>query len=364
VALTACACGGPQATGAAGGEVAFPPAAVTLAAARTTDIEDATEYVATLKSLKSTVVQPQIDGQITQIFIKSGDRVGQGARLLQIDPSRQQAVVSSQEAERAARQASVSFARQQHQRASELYAAGAISKQELEQADTGLRTTEANLEALQAQVQQAQVQLRYYTVSAPTAGIIGDIPVRVGNQVTTQTLLTTLDQNETLELHVSVPMERAGDLERGMPAGVLTSDGQRTLATTTIEFISPHVDEETQSVLVKGLVRNDGSLRASQFVRARIVWKTAPGLVVPVTAVLRINGQYFAFVAEDAGGKMVARQRAIKVGAIVGDSYIVLDGIKPNEQVVVSGAQKLTDNAPVQAAAPAPAAPTASDPKP
>ena len=81
----------------------FPPAAVKLAPAHSSAIEDATEYVATLKSLHSTTVQPQIDGQITQILVTSGDHVPQGAPLMQIDPRRQQAAVTSQEAERAAR---------------------------------------------------------------------------------------------------------------------------------------------------------------------------------------------------------------------------------------------------------------------
>jgi RND family efflux transporter MFP subunit len=326
----------------------FPPAAVQLEAVKATEVEDATEYVGSLKSLHSTTVQPQIDGQITDIHVKSGDRVNAGAALIQIDPRRQQAAVSSQEAERAAREANVNFARQQHQRASELFAAGAISKQELEQAETALRTAEANLKALQAQVQQQQVQLRYYTVTAPTSGVIGDVPVRVGHQVMTSTVLTTIDQNDTLELYVSVPIERAADLKKGLPIQVLSSDGEQRLATTVVNFISPHVDDQTQSVLVKGAVRNpDLALRASQFVRARIVWKRTPGIVIPVTAVLRINGQYFAFVAEDANAKLVARQRAIKLGPIIGDTYAVLDGLKPNERVVVSGVQKLTDGAPI-----------------
>ena len=326
----------------------FPPTPVKLATASASDIEDATEFVATLKSLHSTTIQPQIDGQITQIFVKSGDRVRQGQPLIQIDPRRQQAAVSSQEAERAATEASVNYARQQQQRASALYAAGAISKQEQEQADTALKTAEANLKALQAQVQQQQVQLRYYTIAAPTPGVVGDVPVRQGNQVTTSTVLTTIDQNETLEVYVSVPMERAGDLKKGLPIQILSSDGQQRLATTAVNFISPHVDDQTQSVLVKGAVRNpDLTLRASQFVRARIIWKTTAGLVIPVTAVLRINGQYFAFVAEDANGQLVARQRAVKLGAIAGDNYAVLDGIKPSERVVVSGVQKLADGVPI-----------------
>ena len=276
---------------------------------------------------------------------------------MQIDPRRQQAAVSSQEAERAAREAAVNFARQQAQRSNELFTAGAISRQELEQSETALRTAEANLRALSAQVQQQEVQLRYFSVTAPTAGIVGDVPVRVGNQVSPQTMLTTIDQNETLELNVNVPVERVGALRNGLPLQVLGNEGNEIVASTTVDFISPRVDDQTQSVLVKAQVRNpDGRLRSSQYVRARIIWKTSEGLVVPVTAVLRISGQFFAFVAEDAGGKLVAKQRAIKVGPISGNNYPVLAGIKPGERVVSSGAQKLADGAPIQAA-PDPASP-------
>ena len=339
------------------GAQAFPPAAVKLEPAHPAPIEDTSEYIAMLKSLHSTAIQPQIDGQITEIFVKPGDRVRQGDRLVQVDPRRQQAAVSSQEAERAAREADVAFARQQHQRASELLAAGAISKQELEQAETALKTAEANLQSLQAQVRQQEVQLRYFTITAPTTGVIGDVPVRIGNQVTPQTLLTTIDQNDSLEINVQVPIERARELKNGIPIRILTNDGSATLGTTTVNFISPRVDDQTQSVLVKGLVRNPtGALRASQSVRAQVVWKTAEGLVVPVTAAIRINGQYFAFVAEETTGPdgksaLVSRQRAIKVGPIAGDNYSVLDGLKPGDRVVVSGAQKLADGAPI---APAP----------
>jgi RND family efflux transporter MFP subunit len=349
-ALAGSACN--RAPSQAAGPQGMPPTAVKLAVAENRPIQDATEFVATLKSLHSTTIQPQIDGQITNIFVKSGDRVAQGAPLMQIDPRRQQAAVSSQEAERAAKEAAVNYARQQAQRASELLKAGAISKQEQEQSETALRTAEADLKALQAQVQQQEVQLRYFTVAAPSAGIVGDVPVRVGMQVGTQTTLTTIDQNQTLELNVGVPLERARDLKIGLPVEVLSSDSQQKLATSSISFVSPRVDDQTQTILVKGSVPNStGALRSSQFVRARIIWKTADGLVVPVTAVMRVNGQYFAFVADGADGKLVAKQRAIKVGPIVGDDYAILGGIKPGERIVVSGVQKLADGAPIAPAA-------------
>jgi len=335
------------------GPPSFPPAAVKLETAKPAPIEESSEYIAVLKSLNSTAVQPQIDGQVITILAKSGDRVRQGQQLVQIDPSRQQAAVSSQEAERAAREADVAFARQQYQRSTQLLEAGAISKQELEQAETSLRTAEARLQSLQAQVKQQEVQLQYFTVTAPTAGVVGDVPVRVGNQVTPQTILTTIDQNETLELNVQVPVERAGALKNGLPVRVLTGDGSTLLATTTVNFVSPRVDDQTQSILVKAFVRNqDGVMRVAQSVRAQIVWKTGEGIVIPVTAALRINGQYFAFVAEDAKGPdgkaaLVAKQRAIKVGPITGENYAVLQGLNGGDRVVVSGAQKLADNAPI-----------------
>ena len=337
----------------AAGPPSFPPVAVKLEVAKPAPIEESSEYIAVLKSLNSTAVQPQIDGQVIAIFAKSGDRVSQGQQLVQIDPRRQQAAVSSQEAERAAREADVAFARQQYQRSTQLLEAGAISRQELEQAETSLRTAEARLQSLQAQVKQQEVQLRYFTVTAPTTGIVGDVPVRVGNQVTPQTVLTTIDQNQTLELNVQVPVERAGVLKNGLPVRVLTGDGSSLLATTTVNFVSPRVDDQTQAILVKAFVRNtDGAMRVAQSVRAQIVWKTGEAIVIPVTAALRINGQYFAFVAEDAKGPdgqpaLMARQRPINVGPITGENYSVPDGLKAGDRVVVSGAQKLADNAPI-----------------
>jgi len=156
------------------------------------------------------------------------------------------------------------------------------------------------------------------------------VPVRVGNQVSTQTVLTTIDQNETLEVYVPVPIERASALPKRTAHPAPRADRREPTGDDRGGLHLAAVDDQTQSVLVKGQVRNaDGRLRSAQYVRAaRIVWKTAEGLVVPVTAALRISGQFFAFVAEDAGGKLVARQRAIKVGPIAGNNYPVLDGMQ------------------------------------
>ncbi len=163
----------------------MPPTPVVLAPARATPIEDASEYVASLKSLRSTTVQPQIDGQITKILVAAGDRVAAG-RAADADRCAAAAGGGVEPAGRArggARPPSATRGSSSSGTTSSTPRARS-ARQQLEQTDTAQRTAEANLKALQAQVQQQEVQLRFFTITAPTAGIVGDVPVRVGNQVT------------------------------------------------------------------------------------------------------------------------------------------------------------------------------------
>jgi RND family efflux transporter MFP subunit len=305
------------------------------------------EFVAVLKSRRSTEIRPQVEGIITRIFVKSGDTVASGTALLQIDQAKQQATVQSEEAARAAQEAAMRYAEQQFERAKQLLAVGAVSQQEYDQAESALRTAKASWAAADARVRENQVQLQYYRVTAPTAGVVGDIPVRVGDRVKTDTVLTTIDQNAGLEVYVQVPIERAQDIKRGLRVRLLDSQG-KTQAESRIDFVSPQVDDRTQSILAKAPVPTDKGFRNDQFVRAQVIWREEPGLTVPAVAVTRINGQYFAFVAEPAGKGFVAHQRSVKLGDLVGNDYIVVDGLKAGERLIVSGVQKIGEGAPVQ----------------
>lgn len=317
---------------------------VKVEVAQAVPVSDTTDYVATLKSRNSAVIMPQVEGQIVQIAVHSGDEVTAGKLLMQIDPLKQQATVKSQEDTRAAAQANLRFAQQQYERTSGLYAAGVVSKQDLDQTRSALDNAKAQVRALDANVREQQVQLRYYSVTAPWAGIVGDIPVRVGDRVTTTTVLTTVDKPGTLEVYVYVPIERAPQLTMNMPVQVLDGSG-KAIADSRVSFISPQVDNTTQTILVKARIANNkDKLRQSQFIRARIIWGTQKSPVVPVLAVSRIGGQYFAFVAEqNEKGAYVARQRPLKVGQMVENNYVVLEGIKPGDRVIVSGTQFLVD---------------------
>jgi RND family efflux transporter MFP subunit len=331
----------PQAAGGGG----MP---VKVLEARAVPVNDASEYVATLKSRDSAVIMPQVEGQITDIFVHSGQRVEAGTALIGIDPLKQQATVKSQESARAAQEANLSWAKKQYDRTVGLASAGVVSKQDLDQAKAALDAAQAQMDALDANVREQQVQLHYYRVVAPRAGIVGDVPVHVGDRVTTSTLLTTVDQPGTLEAYVFVPIEHSSQLKMNLPVQVLDSDG-KVLADSRISFISPQVDNTTQTVLVKARITNgNDTLRQLQFIRARVVWGTHRNPEVPILAVSRLAGQYFAFVAEAQGsGSFVARQKPLTIGQTVGNDYEVQDGIKAGDKVIVSGTQFLRDGAPV-----------------
>ncbi len=316
--------------------------------AQLVDIPDSSEYLATLKSRRSAAINPQVEGWITKINVHSGQHVRQGTSLVQIDPRVQQASVSSQEAARNAQAATLANAQAQYARGKQLFDAGIISKQDFDTYKTTYDNALAQEKSLDAQVRQQQVQLDYYTVTSPTDGIVGDIPVHVGDRVTTTTLLTTVDQPGNLDAYIYVPVEHSRDLQVGEPVDLLGSSGN-VIAHSTIFFVSPEVDDATQTVLAKAAISNPNrQFRTDEFVNARITWRKTKGIVIPVLATSRINGQFFVFLAVNGPKGTVARQQQIQVGDIMANNYVVLSGVKPGDHVIVAGFQFLADGMPVK----------------
>jgi RND family efflux transporter MFP subunit len=311
-------------------------------------LPQSSEYVSTIRSLRSITVQPQVEGIVRQIFVMAGDRVGLGQPLIQIDPDKQQATVTAAESQRLSREADLAFARQQLARMQKLFDAGAVSRAELEQAETAFKNAEAQLAAVQSQIKESQVELQYYRVTAPSAGVVGDIPIRQGDRVTQSTVITTIDQPEGLEAYISVPLERAMDLRQGLTVELLDTNGE-LIASNPITFIAPRADDATQTVLVKATLRQmPPTVRVMQYVRARIIWSNKPALAIPVVAVTRVAGQHFVFVAEQGEKGFVARQKAVTLGDVLGEDYIVRAGLDPGARIIVSNVQKLGDGAPIK----------------
>jgi RND family efflux transporter MFP subunit len=312
------------------------------------EIGNTSEYVATIKSRNSATIMSDVEGWIFDINVHSGDLVKKGQSLMDIDPRRQAATVSNWESQRAAKKANLQLAKVQLERAQGLFASGVISKQDFDQAASTYEAADADVKSMDAQIHQQEVQLKYYSVFAPVDGIVGDIPVHVGDRVTNTTMLTTIDERRGLEVYLPIPSDRAKELKLGAPIQILDASGNAVLS-TRVDFISPQMDTASQSVLAKAPVDQAADrLRAQQLVRARITWSTRPGITIPVVAVARVSGQFFAFVAEQKDGKDVARQIPLTLGEISGNDYTVLSGLKPGDQVIVSGGQNLADGMPIK----------------
>jgi len=371
-----------------------PVARVRIAEVSSGRLKDSSEYVANLRSPESVTLRPQIEGRVSQIFAKEGDRVRAGTPILQVDPEEQAAAVSSAsaaaeaaraevenaratlaslEAERQANLSEVRFNQKEYARYASLAAEGAVARQVRDQYTNNLQTARARLAAInqriqaqqaavaraqkavaqaQASTQEQKAQLQYFKLTAPFEGIVGDIPVQVGDLVDTSTQLATVTQNQSLEVNISIPTERAADLRLGLPVELVNAQGQ-ILGTSRVSFISPDVNEQTQSILVRAIFNNaSGRLRTDQFTRARVIWSQQPGVSIPTTAVSRLAGKAFVFVAEagqspEGEPQMIARQKPVELGSIQGNNYQVLKGLQPGDRIITSGLLGLQDGAPV-----------------
>ncbi len=375
---------------------ALPPAVpVKLSTVQTGTIEDSTEFIAQLVSRHSVELKPRIQGQVSEIFVRSGDSLPQGAEILQVDARQQKATVESNragskatkaqienaratlkslEAQRLSNLADVQLNQKEYERYSRLATEGAVSRETGDQylnkiatAKATLSATNANIQAQQftisqlektfdqakANIREQQVQLQYYKINAPFAGTVGDIPVKVGDFVTTATTLTTITQNQPLEVYIYVPLERGPQLHNGLPIEVMNTQGKE-IASSKVFFISPVLSSDgTQSILVKAILNNSNSLlRANQFVQAKVIWSQRSGAIMPTSAVSRVAGDTFAFVPQTEKSpqgtpQLVARQKRVELGEIKGNNYQVLEGLQPNEKIIVSGVLNLRDGIPI-----------------
>jgi RND family efflux transporter MFP subunit len=314
-------------------------------------VAQSSEYVSTIKSRRSATLMPQVSGTLTEIRVRSGDRVKAGQEMMEIDPRQQQATVDSQRATERQKKAVYDYHTVEVERQRKLFEAGVTSRDVLDQEQQAFDNAKADYEsAVESRKTQEQL-LDYYTIHAPFDGVVGDVPVHVGDYVSPlnapPTLLTTVDENRDLEVYIYVPTERSADVRMGLTVQLLDNSG-KLIETTKVDFISPQVDSGLQGILLKAPVHSGlDVLRNAQLIRARIIWNTAPKAVVPVLAVTRQGGQTFIYLAENQGGKFFARQRPITVGDTVGNDYAVESGLKNGDQVIVTGTQFLVDGAPV-----------------
>jgi RND family efflux transporter MFP subunit len=305
-------------------------------------------YVSTIKSRRSATMQPQVDGNLTKILVKSGDAVKAGQVLMQIDPLKQMATVESQQGTEQQLKAVYQYNQTDVARQKQLYDQGIISKQAYDQAMQSYQNSKGALDSAAALTNTQKQQLAYYQIRAPFAGIVGDIPVHLGDYVSPTTTLTTVDENVELEAYIYVPAERAAQVKMGLPVDLLDESG-KLLAHSNIYFVSPEVDSGLQGILAKAPIPKAAQmLRNGQIVNARITWSTEQAPTVPVLAVTRIGGQSFVYIAAAQAKGYAAHQVSVSLGEPVGNLYPVQSGLKRGDRVIVSGIQFLQEGVPVQ----------------
>jgi RND family efflux transporter MFP subunit len=315
---------------------------VALSAVPTSDT-----YVSTIKSRRSATLQPQVDGNLTKILVKSGDAVKAGQLLMQIDPLKQVATVQAQQSTEQQQKALFDYNQADLARQEQLYKEGIISKQAYDQAVQSFQNSKAGLSSASAQTNTQQQQLAYYQIRAPFAGVVGDIPVHLGDYVSATTILTTLDENADLEAYIYLPTDRAAQVHTGLGVD-LTDEAGTVLAHSVVDFISPQVDNNLQGILAKAPVpKTSQRLRNGQIVNARVTWGTSQTPTVPVLSVTRIGGQTFVYVAAPQGAGFAAHLVSVTLGEPVGNVYPVQSGLRTGDKVILSGIQFLQEGVPV-----------------
>ena len=252
------------------------------------------------------------------------------------------------------RESDVEFARQQVTRNKTLLTAGAISQREVEQFEAQLRAAEAQLKALDEQIRQQRSQLNYYRVTAPIAGTVGDIPVNVGDRVTRTTVLTTVDENDVLEVYINVP-GAAGAAVEARAAGAARRRSR------------PGARDQQDHVRLAERRHRD-AVGAGEGAAGRRPRPVPIGSIRPRAR--RVDDRAGPDDSRDRGDRAStrsssrssrrraarawqAKQKPVQLGEIIGNDYVVQSGLAAGEQLIVSGLQKIRDGAPVMPAPPA-----------
>ena len=305
------------------------------------------EYVATIKSRHSATINPQVDGNLIKILVRSGDEVKSGQVLMEIDPIKQLSVVETARATENQKRALYKYDETELDRQKKLHDAGIISQAAYDQVDQAYKNSKADYESALATRLTQERQLSYYQVTATLSGIVGDVPVHVGDYVFSVYYADDRGrESRSGSLHLHTDGASGAGWLNGLAVDLLDNGG-KLLERTKINFLSPQVDNQLQGILAKAPVHSSlDVLRNAQLVKARVIWSTKPAPVVPVLAVTRLGGQAFVFVATEQDGKYFARQRAVTLGDTIGNTYAVQGGLQNGDKVIVSGTQMLVDGFP------------------
>ncbi len=326
-------------------EMAMPVEIITI---KKTWIKDISKHIAELDSKQSVNLFPKVNSHVQKIYVQSGQKVNAGDLIIKLDSVQQSIEVKREGASKDQAIVNYNLAKAQYDRYKKLFDQELISKDALDQYYSKLKVSEEEVKKAKAEVGNKEAELGFYYVRSPIAGIVGDIAVKQGSYVDPTTLLATVSNINELEVYIEVPAEKINLLDLGSNIELFDSEN-KLIGKASIFFISPTVNDNLQTVLVKALYKNsDHKLRSGQKVSSQIVWEERRGFLIPVSAVKRLGSDNFVIVAEkslDKNKKEILRAKTlpIKLGDIYNNQYEVLEGLEEDLILVIKGGEKVSD---------------------
>jgi len=338
-----------------------PPAIVEVAIVAQQDTPIYSEWVAVLDGYVNAQIQPRVSGYIIKQNYKEGSVVSKGAVLFEIDPRPFKASLDQAKAQLAQAEAQLGKAILDVQRDTPLAQARAIAQSQLDTEIQAKLGTQAQVQAAKANVEQAELNLEWTKVTSLVSGIAGSAQFQIGNLVGPSSVLTSVSQvdpikayftaseQEFTEFHRRFPTQASVEEQRRrIPLQLMLADGSVYEHSGTIYFADREVNPTTGTIRIAGVFPNPNNLlRPGGYGRVRASVKTQKGaLLVPQRAVVELQGsQQVAVVGADDKVSI----RPVTVGERIGKLWIVTQGLKAGERVVVEGLQKVRDGAPVKA---------------
>ena len=359
------ACGAKDTSSAAGGGAGGPPpATVGVVTVANEVVALQTELSGRVSAVRVAQVRARVNGVVLKRLFREGSEVKAGQALYQIDSGPYRAALESAQASLAKGQANLAQATAQVERYKPLVEANAISKQEYTTLLTTQKQAEADVATAKAATQTAQINLDYASVNAPISGRIGQSLVTEGALVSAAeaTQLAVIQQTDTvyvnftqsttdvLRLRKAIAAKQVRSAGDGsVPVRVVLEDGSELPQKGKLLFTDLTVDATSGQITLRAEVPNpDGMLLPGQYVRVRLSQAEIPaGILLPQQAVTRTNQGDTVLVV---GADNKPTPRSIKIGNAQGNQWVVLDGLKAGEQVIVDGFQKMmVPGAPVKA---------------
>ena len=334
------------------------------------NLDNVIELPGRVEPVRVAEVRARVTGIVQSRTYEEGTDVGKGQPLFRIDPSELRASYAQTQASLERARATAANANAVLQRFRPLVAENAISGQEFDAAQAAAREANANVAQIEAQLRSASLQLGYTTVRAPIAGRAGRASVTEGALVsqTDGTLMTRIEQISPIYVSFSQSATEVLQIRRAISSGELDlgpndavevrltfADGSEYAIPGLIEFLDFSVDEATGTVQLRAEFPNpEGLLLSGEFVNARIfAGKMTDVIAIPQRAVT-VTGDGGTVMIVDKDGK--AAVRPVKLGRLLGDSWVIESGLKEGDQVIVSNLQKLQPGMPVEIVKPQSAA--------